>query len=102
VIGLNIWHAYHASILQPRRIKIIINNKILQLNSNDKFHIATIEEQCWFGAHWGLIRLVTEQQESSLIFLSPLTVDNCEELHRFKVHATHNKHLSQATIDNPA
>ena len=102
VIGLNTWYAYHASILQPRRFKIVINNEILQLNSNDEFCIATIEEQYWFGAHWGLLRLITEQQQSFLIFLSPLTVNNGEELRRFKVHATHNKHLSQATIDDPA
>lgn len=100
IFGLNAWCAYNASVHAPRNIKIHITNKTLQLSRKDEFQAATIEEQLWFGAHWGLIRLLTDQQESLLVLLSPITVKNGEELRRFKVQATHNKQFSQATIDS--
>ena len=100
IFGLNAWCAYSASVHAPRNIKIHITNQTLQLSRNHGFQAATIEEQLWFGAHWGLIRLLMEQQTSLLIFLSPITVNNREELRRFKVQATYNKQLSQVTVDN--
>lgn len=100
IISLNAWYAFETTVRVPRNCKISINNKELKLFANNEFKPARFGEQLWFGAHWGLLRLLTERNESVLIFLSPLTVTKCEELRRLKVHATHNKQFSLKTTED--
>ena len=90
----NIHFAYQAAILNPSRSVININRMQMSLVNKEEHHSLLFDEQLWFSAYWGLIRFKTSDNASYLIFISPLTVRNTNEVRRMKVHAIHNKQLS--------